>query len=411
VNRPIKKVLCGAICACACATGPAVHAKVTIELDYSLDTNGFFLPQSQNPFGFDGDTAKAVLQRAANNFSDRFVDRLTEVKNVPGEQGGEWSQVINHPATGQQYEPGLTAVGAGVIKVYAGGRNLPGTTLGVGGPGGMGYGYFPDVPESVAWKDNLLSRGQAGVLANPSTDYSAWGGAITFDTDANWHISLSTTGLTTTKSDFYSVALHELAHLLGVGTADSWNALRSGGQFLGPKSTALKGGPIPLSADQAHWANSTQSTVGPGGPAQETVMDPSLTTGTRKRFTLLDWAALDDIGWQLAEPGDATADGAVDFNDLAAMAQNYNVLTGRLRWAEGDFTEDGNVDFNDLAVLAQHYNTSTPIEGAAVAAAFGESFASDWQAALNQVQPVPEPTTAALITGAALIVSRRRRKV
>jgi hypothetical protein len=384
---------------------------VTIELDYSLDTNGFFLPQAQNPFGFNGDLAKSILQRAANTFSDRFVDRFTEVKNVGGFDGGEWSQVINHPATGGQHQPGLTAVGEGVIKVYAGGRAIPGTTLGVGGPGGFGYSYYPTEPLSVAWKDNVISRGQSGALATAKTDFATWGGAITFDTDANWHIGQTTAGLTTTKSDFYSVALHEMAHLLGIGTADSWDGLISGGQFMGAKSMALKGGSVAVTPDGGHFVNGTQSTVGPGGPAQEAAMDPSITTGTRKRFTMLDWAAFDDLGWQLAEPGDATADGTVDFNDLAAMAQNYNSATGLLRWSEGDFTEDGNVDFNDLAILAQNYNTSTPIEGGAVAAAFGSSFAGDWQEARAQAQAgVPEPGTALLLMGGAIMLGRRGRR-
>jgi hypothetical protein len=53
--------------------------------------------------------------------------------------------------------------------------------------------------------------------------------------------------------------------------------------------------------------------------------------------------------------GDANRDKNVDFLDLAALAQNYNVSGGRT-WAQGDFNGDGNVDFLDLARLAQNYN-------------------------------------------------------
>jgi hypothetical protein len=56
--------------------------------------------------------------------------------------------------------------------------------------------------------------------------------------------------------------------------------------------------------------------------------------------------------------GDANHDGAVDFLDLAAMAQNYN--TSANTYAQGDFNYDGNVDFLDLAMLAQRYNTALP---------------------------------------------------
>jgi hypothetical protein len=55
--------------------------------------------------------------------------------------------------------------------------------------------------------------------------------------------------------------------------------------------------------------------------------------------------------------GDANRDRAVDFNDLAILAQNYNTVGG-MTFDRGDFNYDGNADFNDLAMLAQRYNTS-----------------------------------------------------
>src|SRR5205085_1733992 len=61
--------------------------------------------------------------------------------------------------------------------------------------------------------------------------------------------------------------------------------------------------------------------------------------------------------------GDANHDRSVDFNDLVALAQNYNSTGGGLTYAQGDFNFDGNVDFNDLVILAQHYNTSLGLPG------------------------------------------------
>jgi hypothetical protein len=55
---------------------------------------------------------------------------------------------------------------------------------------------------------------------------------------------------------------------------------------------------------------------------------------------------------------DANHDRAVNFADLAVMAQNYNT-TGKT-FDQGDFNYDGKVDFNDLAILAQRYNTTLP---------------------------------------------------
>src|SRR5688572_2191057 len=371
-RRQLKDVCAGIVFGCALAQG--AWAKLTLEIDYSLDTNGFFLPAAQNPFGFDGDAAKAQLQRAANLFADRFVDDLGAITPRIGMFGipYTWEPQVRHPATGSDHVLGNIAVPANVIKVYAGGRILSGTTLGVGGPGGYGASGLDE------WFDEIDGRGQAGALGVAPTDFSPWGGSITFDTvGTNWHFGATTTGIGL-KSDFYSVAVHELAHLLGVGTAGSWDVLSAGGTFLGPNSVLANGTPVPLAGDLAHWASSTGSTVGVGGPAQETAMDPSITQGTRKRFTVLDWAGMDDLGWDLAGPGDANADRAVNFNDLVALAQNYGDASGLARWSQGDFTEDGNVNFADLVLLAQNYGTGLPA-GAEVAAQYGAAFASDWE--------------------------------
>jgi autotransporter-associated beta strand protein len=107
--------------------------------------------------------------------------------------------------------------------------------------------------------------------------------------------------------------------------------------------------------------------------------------------------------------GDATLDGAVDFNDLVKLAQNYNTTvssTTQSWWNNGDFTYDGIVDFNDLVKLAQNYNTalpSSPIPGASV------DFNADLARAFSSV---PEPSGALLTLlaacGFALPIRRRR---
>jgi type VI protein secretion system component Hcp len=75
--------------------------------------------------------------------------------------------------------------------------------------------------------------------------------------------------------------------------------------------------------------------------------------------------------------GDANHDRTVDFNDLVALAQNYN--TSGKTFAQGDFNYDGSVDFNDLVILAQRYNTTLAMPGGA-AAASDANFAIDWAA-------------------------------
>jgi len=221
----------------------------------------------------------------------------------------------------------------------------------------------------------------------------------------NWNFDLAAPHAG--QQDFLSVATHELAHVIGFGTGDTWKknyAKPGSGFFSGPKAQALYGGPVPLDVNGAHFNNGIQSTA--GGVPQETLMDPDITTGTRKYITLLDLAALDDLGWDLARPGDANADGTVNFNDLLLLASNYNSQTRR--WAFGDFNADGAVNFNDLLLLAQNYNTSGP-QPADLPTLTSPDFAAAWSAA---EAAVPEPTSIAFISLAAtpLLTTRRGRR-
>ena len=106
--------------------------------------------------------------------------------------------------------------------------------------------------------------------------------------------------------------------------------------------------------------------------------------------------------------GDATLNGEVNFDDLARLAQNYNVLDGQRLWSEGDFNYDGDVDFDDLAKMAQNYNTSLPAAAEIAALGGGASFGEDVARAFAQV-PEPGSMTLLAITAGAMVGRRRRR--
>lgn len=100
--------------------------------------------------------------------------------------------------------------------------------------------------------------------------------------------------------------------------------------------------------------------------------------------------------------GDANIDGAVTFDDLLILAQNYSDVAGQT-WDRGDSNYDGLVNFDDLLSLAQNYNLTALNE--VQASALGEAFVTDWNLARSLV---PEPTSM-LGLGAAAMVLRRRR--
>jgi autotransporter-associated beta strand protein len=105
--------------------------------------------------------------------------------------------------------------------------------------------------------------------------------------------------------------------------------------------------------------------------------------------------------------GDTDLNGTVDFNDLAKLAQSYNVTDGTTRWSSGDFNYDGNTDFLDLAMLAQNYNTALP--SAAIPGA-STGFAADMAMAFALV---PEPSVYGLTIWVIVLggANRRRRRL
>jgi hypothetical protein len=266
---------------------------VNIVFNYSLDTNGFFNDTSR----------RTLLDRAAEMIETRLGDTLDAI--TPG-GSNTWTPSITHPATGQNYRlSGSTSVPADTILVYAGGRDLGGSTLGIGGNGGY------SASGSTSWLNTINTRGEPGrALASP-TDVAPWGGSITFDTvGTTWHFGLTTAGLDSTENDFMSVAMHELGHVLGFSYANpSFQRLAATGSFTGAAARAANGNQnVPLDASRSHFADGLKN------EGMETGMSPAITTGTRKFFGTLDFAVLDDIGWDLTAANDTIAQAAQKMN-------------------------------------------------------------------------------------------------
>ncbi|WP_310446202.1 PEP-CTERM sorting domain-containing protein [Thiobacillus sp.] len=258
------------------ALSTQAQANIDIQFDFSYDTNNFFSDASR----------VSVLESAASVFESRFADSFSAITSS-GPNG--FDPVFFNPANpdGATLSNNNDSFATNVIRVYAGGYNFATNTLGMGGGGGYscsGIGSFCS---------DAAQRGQGDVAGADALDVAPWGGSITFDSaGTNWHFGLTTAGLDNNEFDFYSVAVHELAHLLGFGASDSFDNLISNGSFIGAET-----GSYALSSDQGHWASGTLSFA--NGVSQEAAMTPSLTNGTRKYFTELDFAAMQDIGWQV----------------------------------------------------------------------------------------------------------------
>ncbi|MFM9960123.1 MAG: ELWxxDGT repeat protein [Planctomycetaceae bacterium] len=316
----------------------------TVVIDYSFDTDNFFDTQAK----------KDLLQTVADSLASRLEDNLLAI--TPGPTGfgfdNTWDAIFDHPATGLDVSITDMMVPANTIILYAGGRDLPGSTVGQGGPGGFSSSGTTEFNETVE------ARGQAGALLATETDFSLWGGAITFDTANAWHFGLTTDGLDSNETDFFSVAQHEIGHLLGIGTARSWRNQVSGSVFTGEESAFLFDGFVPLFGDLSHWAEGTTS------DGQIATMNPVLLNGTRALFTGLDFAALTDIGWEVAPEGDGGLPSVTLSlsTEIIAEAGGTSIVTATLSEASTlDVTVDLSFDGSTATNVSDYTRSGTQI--------------------------------------------------
>jgi hypothetical protein len=131
-----------------------------------------------------------------------------------------------------------------------------------------------------------------------------WGGSISFNSVATWNFSLNQNQA---GREFLRVALHELCHVFGIGTADAWQSQVSGGKFHGEAAIRSHGSAPP--ADLSHLQTSGGSLASrrfgafgvPHGATRPALMLPSSSDdGTNfDVITDLDLACLVDIGWNI----------------------------------------------------------------------------------------------------------------
>jgi hypothetical protein len=327
---------------------------LTVQVDYTYDTGNFF----------DTPDKKTVLQAALDEAVSHYADHLGAI--TPG-GGNTWKAILDQPTSGGTVQVSNLNVAADTLIVYVGAKSM--SALGLGGPGGFNSTGTTD------WNNTVATRGQVNTRGSDARDFGPYGGSISFDTDpaGGWYFGLDPAGIDG-MSDFYSVALHEMTHLLGFGTADSWTSRVSGSLFTGPAAVGEYDGSgnVPLSGEHAHWISGTTD------DGQETAMDPELTTGERKLLTALDLAAMDDVGWEL--PLTATLGGAGSVTAKGATSTNFTVTYSHYTAIDsttigtGDVTVTGPGGFSAPATLVGTSGTGKSITATYSLGAPGGSF-------------------------------------
>lgn len=316
---------------------------VEVVIDYS------FAPSFYSTTTTSGQQARATVEAAADFFSKILDDTLDPIQTPEPFRGLTstetwWLDIMVSNPNGT----GFVSVSDPIIeadeyRIYVGAHSMPAQTLGGGtygfaswGSDRSGLGYSTDELNALnaaraQFSDTINHRGES------TDDFTTWGGMLKFNTDAAWHYDHTTTP-PANRNDLLSVAIHEMGHALGFGVAPQFMALTDGDEFTGAAARAANGGQNPyLDSTGFHWRNNDTSQLSPilgTTILQEPSLDPTVTTGTRKRFTELDAAALEDIGWEIVQPaalpGDLNADGLIDaadytvWRDSAGSQSVYN---------------------------------------------------------------------------------------
>jgi hypothetical protein len=233
---------------------PSADVRFKIQIDYRFDKAGFFTDPVR----------KQALEGACRIWGRRLSDQFP---NIPKTE----------PALSMNIEYEIDD-----LVIFVASADLPAGTTGLSSPT-AGLSGITDATLAAALDKRFNQE-----------PFQPWTGWISFDTTTSFHFDPSPElgqPVPAGKIDFVSVALHELGHVLGFGTAEAFKSKIAGGAFTGAKTQALFGGPLTLSPDLAHVPITTMS----GG--QRLLMDVSDAAGVRYLPTPLDQAVFEDLGY------------------------------------------------------------------------------------------------------------------
>jgi hypothetical protein len=344
---------------------------LTIEIDYRYDTNNFF----------DTPEKRAAMQEVADRWSAIITQKLNAVSL--DDDGLDARIGFTHPATGEfhQVSPANNAASDALytgtdvpsadeyrgpwmipkdtLIIYAGGRVL--SSAGRGGTGiAANFSNVNDDPLGVT------NRG-FNIRGLP-----VWGGSVTFDTDRAWNFDIDEESIG--ASDFYTVALHEVGHVLGLASKwEDFSRYFAGDFYTGPNALAAYNADndsdlvslelVDPATSNEHWRDGLYQseifqagnpvllgTVGLG-VLQDLLMEPEATYRngiTRFEVTRTDVGALQDIGW------------ATISESFGTPLEDWRETFFATREDEGDAANDFDFDHDGLPNLLEYALGSDP---------------------------------------------------
>lgn len=245
--------------------------------DFRFDDAGFFTSHTDRI---------ATIRAAAADVGARFSDTLAAVP-YPTAPGDFWKAKFDHPSRISSPEEVVNPlVPANTVVVFVGARELIGPlTLESSGREAGG---------SPTWYDAVFGRGQPNSYGTAATDFSPWGGSITYDLIADWHSGTDLPG-NPNEFDLYTATQKALFHILGFGMSEAWTRVGDTGRFFGPEAVAVYGDTVPLA--ESGGRNNYVWQDGVLSRGEWTLMDRDQPRGERITPKALDLAAMEDIGW------------------------------------------------------------------------------------------------------------------
>ena len=152
----MPRLLAAGLVAVIANTASAVSFDLRFSNDAFFDTNTT-----------QGQQARAAVTAAANFFALRLNDNLGAI--TPGGVNS-WTATYTDPSTGGAGSAMNLTVAAGQLVVFIGARDLGGSTLGEGGPGGF------SASGTSAFLSSVSTRGQGVTQGAGATDFGPWGG-------------------------------------------------------------------------------------------------------------------------------------------------------------------------------------------------------------------------------------------
>jgi hypothetical protein len=282
-----------------------LHGAIDIIFDYSYDTGNYF-----------SDDRRYIMDQVAYVFESRMGGEsftgyrpsadlgLSSITGLGLNFTSPSSDAITlTPAVASTTSDGNVIGKANEVIIFLGAKSIAGTTLASAGQTGRtGYSGSP--------ADNAVLSA-AFDAKNSTTNFEPIAGSSQVNTNKTFYYDTDLTthndALVSGKTDFYSVMVHEIGHIMGFSkTRNAWIANKSGDFWTGANAKAAYNNEnVPLYPSSSHWDKTTTS----GSGALDTSkincdchpsMLPSISTNKRTSFSALDFALLKDIGYNIS---------------------------------------------------------------------------------------------------------------